>query len=138
MTRQPLTAAGITLAVPVSTVTREVEKILDNRALAGALPDSEPAPWMGFVAEDIDDKPLRSQLKIEEGGVLICQIYAGQPAAKAGIQKHDVLVKFQGEPVEGLDHLQTLFTKAAIGQEVKLVLLRNGKEIEKVVVIGKH
>jgi len=131
-------AAGISLAVPVSTVTREVEKILDQRALAGAVSEDEQAPWIGIEAEDIQDPALRNQLKLQEGGVMICQIYAGQPAAKAGIQKHDILVEWKDERVKGLDHLHKLFTGAGIGDEVKLILLRNGKEIHKVIIIGKN
>ena len=129
--------AGITLAIPMNTLALEVEKILDKRGGVASVSESEKTPWLGIVAEEPDEL-LRKQVKLEEGGVIIFQVYAGQAAAKAGIRRHDILVRWNGELIKDFGHFNKLIGEAGIGKGVELVVIRNGNKIEKEIVIGKN
>ncbi len=120
---------GISLVVPMNTVRREVEKILDKQAEDRHVEESDSAPWLGFVAEEIEDAALRNQLKLHQGGVLIWHVYKGQAAANAGVKRHDILTRVNNQHVQGLDHLKILLDGVDRGEKIDLVLIRNGKTI---------
>lgn len=64
-------------------------------------------------------------------GCEVLEVTAGLPADKAGIQVGDVIVKLDGKPVRGIDPLIRLVATKDPGEKVRVVLLRDGKEIVK-------
>lgn len=121
--------SGISLVIPMNTVRREVEKILDKQAEDRVVEESDSKPWLGFVAEDIEDAALRNQLKLHKGGVLIWHVYKGQPAANAGVKRHDILTRVNNQYVQDLDHLKVLLDGVGHGEKIDLVLIRNGQTV---------
>ncbi|MBL8087428.1 MAG: M28 family peptidase [Chthonomonas sp.] len=63
-------------------------------------------------------------------GLLITGTINGSPAALAGIKAGDRLLKFDGKPVNDVEDLQAVLSTAKPGVPVKLVILRDGAEIE--------
>ncbi|MEL7529621.1 MAG: PDZ domain-containing protein, partial [Pseudomonadota bacterium] len=51
------------------------------------------------------------------------------PAAKAKIEAGDVIIKFDGNPVEEMRELPRMVAETAIGKEVEVVVLRKGEEV---------
>jgi membrane-associated protease RseP (regulator of RpoE activity) len=83
---------------------------------------------IGIEVAEADDT-LRSQLRVPKGqGLVVVEIEADGPAAKAGIGLHDVLLEFGGTPLSTGDDLrrkvQEVGSKAAAMQ-----LLREGKSM---------
>jgi membrane-associated protease RseP (regulator of RpoE activity) len=90
-----------------------------------------PAPkaWVGFYPEELSDEQ-RSVIDVPDGaGMLVAEVIAGGPAEKAGLKKHDVLVKIDGLLVRGEAGLAALLSKAEVGKEMTLTVLRKGKEL---------
>ena len=52
------------------------------------------------------------------------------PAASAGVEPGDLLVAFEGAPVNGIDDLHRLLTRERIGVECGLTLVRAARKIE--------
>jgi S1-C subfamily serine protease len=78
--------------------------------------------------------PRRLVLRHElghDGGVLISDVEANGPAAKAGLQAGDILVALDGQPISGVDGLLKLLTDQALNRTVKLTLIRGG-EVKKI------
>jgi len=63
-------------------------------------------------------------------GMLLNGASPGSPAAKAGVQAGDRLVRFNNVPVGGIEDLQKALATAQVGVTVKIIVLRNGKEVE--------
>ena len=103
----------------------------------GDVPSSRP--WLGVTPEDIGDD-VRSQLKLEAGvGVAITAVSEGSPAATAGLQAGDVLVKIDGKPVMGEEGLATFMSTAKVDQKVMLTWRRAvDNEITHAAVLGKR
>lgn len=59
-------------------------------------------------------------------GVLIEDVEADGPAAKAGIRKGDVIVEFDGERVRSARHFARLVQETPDGRRVKATLVRGG------------
>jgi membrane-associated protease RseP (regulator of RpoE activity) len=64
----------------------------------------------------------------DESGVLVLNVPASSPAAKAGLQQDDVIVACNGQPVRTAFDLQKLRDKAA-GQPLTLVVSRKQKKV---------
>ena len=61
------------------------------------------------------------------GGALVSSVMKDSPAAKAGIEPGDVIVKFEGREVSRSSELPPLVAQVKPGQEVTLDVWRNGK-----------
>lgn len=68
-------------------------------------------------------------------GCEVTEVTEGYPADEAGIRAGDVIVKLDGKPVRGIDPLIRLIATKDPGEEVRIVLLRNGREITKKVTL---
>jgi S1-C subfamily serine protease len=66
--------------------------------------------------------------------VMIAEIIAGSPAARAGLSKGDVLLRLGGKPVAGVDDLHRLLTADLAGTEQTAEILRAGRITSKAIV----
>jgi S1-C subfamily serine protease len=95
--------------------TRRVEVI---RAPGGAR--------LGVELEEVD-KGEAARLKLsEERGALVRHVEEGSPAAKAGLQKDDVILEFQGERVRSASQLARLVRETPPGRTVEVSVSRGG------------
>jgi S1-C subfamily serine protease len=63
-------------------------------------------------------------------GALILGAEPGSPAARSGLEPGDVVVAFEGQPVEGMDVLHRLLTEERIGVATRLTVLRGTRRLE--------
>src|SRR5690606_24324900 len=67
----------------------------------------------------------------------VARVTPDSPADKAGIKAGDVIVAFNGEPVDTSGELPPLVGLVAPGEKAKLELVRHGKHEALTVTIGK-
>ncbi len=60
-------------------------------------------------------------------GAYVESVVGGSPAAKAGIQIHDIITKIDGQPVDASHDISQLITGKKIGDKITVELWRNGK-----------
>ena len=75
----------------------------------------------------LDRRILRALERAEPGAVLVSEVLSGGPAQQAGLERGDLLLALDGEPVSGVDGLHRLLTAERVGREVEIRLLRRGK-----------
>lgn len=68
-------------------------------------------------------------------GVIVSDVTAGGPAAKAGVQSDDVLLALNGSPIKDGDDLVSRVSEMPAGTAVNLTIDRDGKKLTKKVVI---
>lgn len=94
--------------------------------------------WLGVTAEETDDV-VRSQLPIESGaGLTIHGVTPDSPAAKAGLLKHDILIRFNDQLLMEPRQLSKLVQARKPGDRVKMTYLRKGKEAKTEVTLDEH
>lgn len=126
-----------TLVVPIQRVKREAEAMLAREKRAAVtMKGGAGKPWLGLQALEITDEGVRRALQLPVGGVLVSYVFAGDPAGRAGIRKNDLLKAWNRKPIRNLDHLEELLRACRVGEHVRLMVLRNGKEMEVEVEIG--
>ena len=79
---------------------------------------------------------LSSDAKISGGGVQVSAISKDSPAEKAGLNKNDTLLEFNGQKVENSTKIRQDLKNNA-GKTVSLKISRNGKEISKSVKLNE-
>jgi len=81
---------------------------------------------LGIELEEID-KEQAARLKLsEERGALVKRVEEGSPADKAGVQKDDVILEFQGETVQSASQLARLVRETPPGRTVAIAVNRGG------------
>ena len=94
--------------------------------------------WLGVSAEETDDV-VRSQLPLESGaGLTIHGVTPDSPAAKAGLLKHDILIRLNDQLLMEPRQLSKLVQAKKPGDRVKLTYLRKGKEAKTEVTLDEH
>lgn len=84
--------------------------------------------WLGTAVEEAPEV-LTAQLGLDPGvGLVVTYVATNSPAAKAGLQKNDVLVEFDGQPLVHPLQLRKLVQVRKEGDTVKLMLYRAGKQ----------
>ena len=110
-----------------ATAPRAVIKI-DSIEPAGTKVVEADATWLGVYAEEVSEA-LSSQLGLKSGeGLLIAYVAANSPAAKAGLQKHDVLVEMRDQLLVHPAQLVKLIRSQKDGETVTLAFYRQGKK----------
>ena len=71
-------------------------------------------------------------------GVVVREVAACGPAAKAGLQKNDVILRYDGEQVSSVQKLKRLISESAPEHTARLAISRNGSEQEVSVTLGKR
>ncbi len=70
-------------------------------------------------------------------GARITNVTQGSPADQAGIHASDIVLRFNGTPVENDQHLISLVKLSEVGREIELVVLRDGQFLTLHGIIGR-
>ena len=93
--------------------------------------------YLGVQTENISKDNLSNYGLSEVRGVGISKVVEDSPAAKSGLQKGDVIIKFEGEEVTGINKLTRLISEVAPDHTAKITIWRDGGEREISVTLGK-
>jgi S1-C subfamily serine protease len=112
---------GRAVTVPVATVNRVVEELLEKGHIA--------RPYLGIAMQPVElPENMRSKLPAETRvGLLVMHVENGGPAEKAGVLLGDVLFELGGKTVERVDAIQDLLATAKIGDVLQIRLIRAGE-----------
>jgi membrane-associated protease RseP (regulator of RpoE activity) len=94
-------------------------------------------PYLGVLVSPVpevlyDHLPLLPRQR----GVVVNQVLPHSPAAVAELKRHDILLTYNGKPIEDPEHFARLIRADRPQQKVKLVLLRSGKELTSELTLG--
>jgi serine protease Do len=121
--------AGVGFAIPVAMARNVMEQIRKNGKVTRG--------WLGVGIQPLTpDLALAFGLK-ENKGALVAQVEPDSPAAKAGLQKGDVVQRINGQPVDDARSLSLRVSEMSPGSTVKLTILRNGSQQDVTATLGE-
>jgi serine protease Do len=93
--------------------------------------------WLGVYIQEVTLDIAESLGLDKDIGALISSVNEDGPAARGGIQPGDVIVKFDGKPIEKMRDLPRIVAETDIGANVKVEFLRQGKMETVTVTLGE-
>jgi len=94
--------------------------------------------WLGITTQSVN-KDLSEAFDLGiDYGALINEVFEDSPAEKAKLFEEDVIVSFNGEKVSDVDDLLDLLDEAKAGDEVELVIFRDGDKKNIKVTVDEH
>jgi len=112
-------------AIPINVAKPIVQQIMENGTFVRA--------YIGISGVGLEDQSYYSHDELmkefqTDTGIFVASVASGGGAEKAGIRKGDIILKFNGKSVGTMNKLTTLLVAFRPGDEVELVVLRNGKQ----------
>ena len=120
---------GIGFAVPVSTATQIMAALIKDGKVTRGWIGVEPRPLTAEIAESFGIPKDKSTGTLPQG-VLINGVLQNSPAAKAGIQPGDLILKVAGHVVADVPEMLTRVAALKPGEAASLSIQRSGKLIE--------
>lgn len=121
---------GIGFAIPSNMAKTVMEQILKSGKVARG--------WLGLSIQDVTPAMSRSLGLTEPKGALVGDVSPKSPAASAGLQRGDVILRLNDKLVEDSGHLRNLVAGIRPGTTISLTILREGKEQRVPVAVGEQ
>jgi S1-C subfamily serine protease len=125
-------AQGICFAVPINTAKTILPQLLKHgRVIRG---------YLGLHVRQVPVAPdvARKYELAQKTGVEILMLEEDGPAQNGGLWIEDVIVGFAGTPVASVDDLHRMLTQHPVGLPAPIVVLREGRRVERTVVPGEY
>ena len=120
---------GIGFAVPSNMAKTVVDQLLEFGEIRRGL--------LGVEIEDVSPDIAQALDLDEISGALVSRVIEDSPAEAAGIETEDVIVSVDDEPVEDRVDLRNRIGLSRVGETVQIGIVRDGRRIDKEVVIGQ-
>ena len=120
---------GIGFAIPANMAHNVMTQLIDHGNVRRGL--------LGVSVQAVTPDIARSLHLDNAHGVLVNSITAGGAAEKAGLQRGDVITSVNGNPVKDTNSLRNEVSEMMPGTDVKVSLLRDGKEQTVAVRLGE-
>jgi len=93
--------------------------------------------WLGVLIQNVTRELAESFGMRHPSGALVAQVLEKSPAAAAGLEVGDVILSFDGQPIQDSSDLPPLVGRTPVGEEVVLQILRRGSEQSLRLTIGE-
>ena len=94
--------------------------------------------WLGVSIQGVNSDLAKNFGLSEPKGALVSEVLSDSPADTAGIKSGDVIVTFDGKEVEDQTDLRNIVAQTAVGKDVKVKVVRDGKSKTIKVKIGEQ
>ena len=111
---------GIGFAIPVNLAQSVVAQLKERGSVTRG--------WMGVGIQDLTPDLAQYYGLKDQKGVLVTQVFPGDPADRAGLKVKDVITSVGGKPVASGRELSAAVASMPVGKDVPVKILRDGKE----------
>jgi serine protease Do len=120
---------GLSFAVPIDVAMDVVHQIKTTGHVTRG--------WLGVYIQDVTRELAESFGLERPTGALVAKVLPDSPAEKAGIQVGDIILEYNGTPVERSADLPPMVGRTQVGKESELEILRQGKKMTVKVAVGR-
>lgn len=113
---------GLSFAIPIDVALRVKDQIVSTGKVAHAR--------LGVTVQEVNQSLAESFKLDQPEGALVSSVMPGSAAAKAGVQQGDVILKYNGRPINVSGDLPALVGMAKPGDTATLEVWRAGKKLE--------
>lgn len=121
---------GIGFAIPINMARNVMEQIIAHGKVTRG--------YLGVTVQGVDPDMAKAFGLSHGGGALVGDIKPDGPAARAGIERGDIILDINGQPVNSQDDLSVHISEMAPGATVHLTISRNGQTRDVAVTLGEY
>ncbi|MDB9866345.1 Do family serine endopeptidase [Pseudomonadales bacterium] len=110
---------GLSFAIPIDVAMEVVAQLKDKGAVARG--------WLGVLIQRVDRDLAESFGMDRAAGALVTQVFANSPASKGGLREGDIIVSFDGKPIDLSSDLPHVVGRTRAESEVDVVVVRGNK-----------
>ncbi|PYM29917.1 MAG: peptidase, partial [Candidatus Rokuibacteriota bacterium] len=114
-------SVGIGFAVPSSLAKSVITQLVEHGKVERG--------WLGVSVQPLTKELAKGFKRNDAAGALVASVVAGSPAERAGLKPGDIIVEFAGKKVAKSGDLPSLVAEARVGNDVPVVVVREGKEV---------
>ena len=125
---------GMGYAIPISYAQPILEDLMNKKTRTETVSEEDSA-YIGITGESVSDE-MTDYYGIPQG-VFVMEVEEGSPADEAGLQKGDIITKFDGSGVTSMSDLQDMLAYYAAGEEIEVTVSTadNGEYIDRDVTV---
>ncbi|NHQ73249.1 Do family serine endopeptidase [Roseovarius gahaiensis] len=128
-----LSPTGGSIGIGFSMASNVVTRVVDQLKEFG----ETRRGWLGVRIQDVTDDVAEAMELEEVRGALVTDVPEG-PAAEAGMEAGDVILSFDGKPVDDTRGLVRQVGNTEVGKTVRVVVFRQGKTQTLKVTLGRR
>lgn len=114
-------AENIGFAIPVDTAVSVAQELIEK--------GTATHPYMGIQYLTVDSALQRQYGLSRSSGVLIAEVGHGTPAAQAGLQRGDIILSMDGQPITQEGEVVMVLRHKKPGDVLTVTVDRNGREL---------
>ena len=116
---------GLSFAIPISMAMDVVEQLRNKGRVSRG--------WLGVLIQDVTRELAESFGMDKPEGALVAKVLPDSPASRAGFEVGDIVLEFNGQPVDRSSKLPPIVGATPIGMDAPVVISRNGKIVSLIV-----
>ncbi|MBF0159099.1 MAG: DegQ family serine endoprotease [Magnetococcales bacterium] len=120
---------GIGFAIPVNMANNVVDQLKKHGHVTRG--------WLGVRIQTIDQNLSEAFGLDKRTGALIASVEPGSPADKAGLKQGDIIVTFDGKPIQKMTDLPAIVAATPVGKQSDIEVIRDNRRKTMHVVIAQ-
>ena len=121
---------GIGFAIPSNKARRILSRLIEGKKVIYG--------WLGVTVQDLTDELAEYFNLPDKSGVLVNEVVKDGPVDRAGVEREDVILSFEGKKLQTVQELLRAVGKIDVGNKIKLGIWRDKKKKSVVVKIGER
>ena len=113
-------SVGIGFSIPSSMAQRVIEQLKESGTVQRG--------WLGVQIQAIDSELAEGFGRENNSGALVASIIEDSPAEKAKFQAGDIVIEFDGKPIDEMRDLPRIVAETSAGDTVDVLIVRDGEE----------
>jgi serine protease Do len=123
-------SVGIGFAIPAKVAKETVAQLIANGSVTRG--------WLGVSIQPVTTDIAAALGRKETTGALVSEVLDGTPAAKAGFESGDLVLRLNGNAIASPRDLTRSISALAPGEKAKVTVLRNGATRDLTVTLGQR
>ncbi len=120
---------GIGFSIPSNNAKRVISQLIEF--------GETKRGWLGVRIQYVTNEIAEVEKLDKPRGALVASVADGSPSDDAGIKPGDIILEFDGKPINEMSELPKIVAATDVGKDVEVKVWRNQREISKNITLGR-